>query len=1706
MKKRQLKRWLLTALAAMTVFSAPAAVPAYDAAVAKASAQADFANWMKYLPDDVFVAHVSIPGTHDTATAEGWKSLTGSTMSTTQEKTIEEQLAGGIRAFDFRPGMVNGELWCNHGTDQTSLKLADAFAKLKNYLKEHPSEFYVMHLFRGNIFRSGEADFGNKLIGAKDDTSSQNQYNLLFNKLFNEGEYADMFVEYSPRLTVRDVRGKCVVFRRDRINFAHVYNAGNLSNWPGAEEMWTENSLVSVSLDSDPTVKGVLRATDVSSPDNATELETELNSIKGLFEWQCNQTLPNDAKRNGIYKPDWSMIFTSGAYEGENTSGYKKNAAQTNPYLINLIKNATKKGPTGIVLSDWVLTDNYDAHGVELVPTIVYNNFDYISDYILDDELFAKSDAENFWEDGKEYFLRNVGTGEFLTAGATWGSRAALNEDALPVKFEFDDAEGTYKIKTTLGSNNGLGWDDAGYFMDWGNLETFTVERVSAGKFCFKIANSNGTQALGAISVSDDIETMKKHNVSLPYVDGTMHVAHPIAYDKSDPMQQWEVINVEDIFATETAKGSYKTPADVSFMYKIKGHKFAPGESSWSTTTNNNGDGVWSSIGSEAWINSPNDKQCLLHCTNTTAKGGIYKPTNSYTVWKINKTFTLNKAGKYKIRFKTTSNFNYNDTKDFPLTFKINGNDMISKLKSTRSDYSKADEVINAFKSEPEKYTVELDLDLGDDASITFDIQKAKTNSVTHFWMDDVELLYYGTDPTKRYVVLVRAIADGKRRLAEMSQNIPGISENSIDFSVYEEGMYNNAYSGQGEEPALEIYEKLRELTYTQKPDNSENAHQDYSNALINAGFETGTMMGWETSYEGETDVDTGVRKATGDYAMSSNQNDFLFNAAQADPDPENKARGVILSQTIPNLPAGHYILTAEASNDPGNCIYVTVNGQKSDAIVLSGNDKSGEMIKFEFECAENTEEVTISFMGGNSDGSFDEFGGNWYKLDDVHLYRTGEADLCVFFTRLLEAVNRADVIANTTLPDYYKKQWATEEYRTKISRMINTHIQSGHKNGDLNGSNGLEERTELFDHLSQVVLSQAETEANMSGAIRNNSFELGDLSYWNTIASPIATNLVTNGKYADENKTPMEDFYQVGEKDGNYIYYSKLPEDVANPAGNGESYPIYQSISGLPAGEYELSVLIASTPGNKFFLAGNNASEMITAESDKNFQKATVKFTIATDNSDLLLGLYPSADGTFISQEANAEVKGPWFAIDNFELHLVGRQKSIEWTMETPTHGTIILPFIPDETPEDLEFYSLKYNEDAIAEGATHKILVYEKHETIEANTPYIVMLAGQDAPMSVKKAKFKAAKTGEAECPTYTFTGFTTNTKMAYEDGEYKDGVLTGVMVPTEADNTQYHLQSYEDNVGFVLHQEGPEDGHAVEPYHAFITLSEDENQTENIHGLYFEEPTLPLTWEMEGDYYGTIMLPFAAELPAESKMKAYKIQSLDDAKDFYITEEGAQNKYTYQLMHLDEGTTDLEANTPYFVIKDEAMEAVKAAQEAQNQEVVAAAKSVRPMAADGEEEEEVNPRLLTFKGIAAYKQPSYSANGMTGVHHETAIDMNDAKIYTLEEDADSKTGYFVSNEYNRVESVGANHAYITTNSTTPAHFMVLVAPESEDPDNPTGIDEILAGEENVDIYTLQGVRVAHDVVAAEGLRDLEPGIYIIRTQKSSVKVIKK
>lgn len=101
------------------------------------------ADWMADLPDNMFVAHVSIPAAHDFVTGENnWKTIsavTGPINSTCQSATMDELLAGGIRGIDLRPGYYepfrgDAKLFLCHGADVMDITFEDGIINSQNIL------------------------------------------------------------------------------------------------------------------------------------------------------------------------------------------------------------------------------------------------------------------------------------------------------------------------------------------------------------------------------------------------------------------------------------------------------------------------------------------------------------------------------------------------------------------------------------------------------------------------------------------------------------------------------------------------------------------------------------------------------------------------------------------------------------------------------------------------------------------------------------------------------------------------------------------------------------------------------------------------------------------------------------------------------------------------------------------------------------------------------------------------------------------------------------------------------------------------------------------------------------------------------------------------------------------------------------------------------------------------------------------------------------------------------------------------------------------------------------------------------------------------------------------------------------------------------------------------------------------------------------
>lgn len=324
-------------------------------------------SWMKNIPGTTLASQISIPGTHDSATAEGWSigaSLTGAaTMSTCQEKKIDEQLAAGVRGFDIRPGLSGSTWYCCHGLHQTKLKLADCFSKFRTFLANNPSEFIVIHIFHG-----GSGDWSNK--------------NKVSFRTFLSG-YSDILANFRRDYTVDDLRGKILIFSREDYcvdangnaagdpygsimkPFRNDYGWGSWIDWERSTNIQAVGK-----RDSHLNVGHVFYQDMAAIEDDSKNAEKKAG-IEQLYNFTSN------------FNPEtgescvWSFNFLS-AYTGKSSTsaGYKDNSKVTAPVLMDCMNS--NPGPTGVVLADYVLTSSTTYNGVQLVDAIIKNNFEYL--------------------------------------------------------------------------------------------------------------------------------------------------------------------------------------------------------------------------------------------------------------------------------------------------------------------------------------------------------------------------------------------------------------------------------------------------------------------------------------------------------------------------------------------------------------------------------------------------------------------------------------------------------------------------------------------------------------------------------------------------------------------------------------------------------------------------------------------------------------------------------------------------------------------------------------------------------------------------------------------------------------------------------------------------------------------------------------------------------------------------------------------------------------------------------------------------------------------------------------------------------------------------------------------------------------------------------------------------------------------------------
>lgn len=315
-------------------------------------------NWMSHLPDETYVEAVSIPGTHDSGTGNGFDGFLGETFARTQDISFGDQWKIGIRAFDLRPCTTkDGYLNINHGIVATKLRFDDALYQLRDSLIANPSEFVVIHLLHEDSGDSGDTPYETMLM-----------------ELLQRDDLKDFFVDFRKDLKVSDMRGKMLILSRDK--YASKPVGGFMSNWCGYIDWNQQTRGVITGAGTGAYSTGALYMQDFSDTHEEGAVDVKIGGIQKLLDYTTTH-IPTSP-----VQIVWAYNFASAYCNGSisTSDGYRENASYTHAAILDYLKTH-QAGPTGIILMDYVGVDEskgYATRGAELVDSIIANNFKYL--------------------------------------------------------------------------------------------------------------------------------------------------------------------------------------------------------------------------------------------------------------------------------------------------------------------------------------------------------------------------------------------------------------------------------------------------------------------------------------------------------------------------------------------------------------------------------------------------------------------------------------------------------------------------------------------------------------------------------------------------------------------------------------------------------------------------------------------------------------------------------------------------------------------------------------------------------------------------------------------------------------------------------------------------------------------------------------------------------------------------------------------------------------------------------------------------------------------------------------------------------------------------------------------------------------------------------------------------------------------------------
>lgn len=833
-------------------------------------------------------------------------------------------------------------------------------------------------------------------------------------------------------------------------------------------------------------------------------------------------------------------------------------------------------------------------------------------------------------QSGKTYFLRNLGSGDFLRAGGAWTTQAVMGD--YPSKVIPTNKGGNkYSLKTTH-DNKWLRWDGGSYYMDQAENE-WTLTQVKDN--IYTLTDADGQ----AVSHADGV------------------LAPAANADPADPNQQWEFLTKEDLI-NEIWYATSLDNKDATFLMKAPDFGYADQES-------------WTSSVGTSWgiaqATAKKERPTYGDNRNDVSFWKAYNAKSSSSsgrTWKLSQTIEGLPAGTYKVSYQCLT---YNLPAGGNHKFTINGvNAEWDNVASDPGSATVAQNLASGMYSHFVTVTVTND-DAAYANKIVISVDKAGTSSATGAYYDNFNIKCIAIEGKMDMTVYDRvkfAIDDAQAKADELGLAYNNRAVESL-WRAYE-------INGDGWNEINQTYKNLAEAVVKRKV-----VPSDYTYAIINPSFELfpdykdsryniggGFPFGW--SYPTKFAYDSGVWPATDEYKHTDNPHgEYIFNTW------DNGMGGNAVYQEVALNP-GIYEMTAMVASDAGNRVYLFAgaNGEQKNYVETVGANELVP-VKLHFTVTDG-KPLRIGVAGAGTNGVFALEGGSWYKADNFRLTYVADQDAMTGYEMLQLAIDDATAKAKT-----YNATLDLSKYQAMID------------NFTLEGD-GKTEFYEVYDLLRGVVFYRSGKSYDVTDGIINNSFEWGNLYGWDT-------QILDDTKVISNSDTG----YKMSNADQKYIF---------NTWGNGSAAaPITQTVTNLRAGKYELTALIGSDNGNKYFLSIYNGydyqiSDPVTTTGNGTFVTGKLTFNVAADGTTVTLGLYPA----WSNDEFTSEGTGWWYKADNFRLTYMGDPDMdffYDYLKHAIEYTTNLAMTLPEEYSSQWEskiadIYAIAYDPAVLLEG----------------------------------------------------------------------------------------------------------------------------------------------------------------------------------------------------------------------------------------------------------------------------------------------------------------------------------------------------------------------------------------------------------------------